>query len=107
MTIIVKSPVWDDLRLIGERIANDNPDAADRFFTAAKELFNFLARHPEIGRLRSFSVAGVRSFRVPGFDKYLVFYCRLKPSSKFWPLSTAGAICRRPWLNAYDRCFAH
>ena len=37
MNLIVKSPVWDDLREIGLRIANDNPDAADRFFTAARE----------------------------------------------------------------------
>jgi len=32
MKLAVKSPVWDDLREIGLRIAKDNPDAAGRFF---------------------------------------------------------------------------
>ena len=37
MNLLVKSPVRDDLREIGLRIAEQNPDAADRFLTAAKE----------------------------------------------------------------------
>jgi hypothetical protein len=36
MNLIVKSPVWDDLRTIGLRIAKDNPDAAERFLTEAE-----------------------------------------------------------------------
>ena len=74
MRLIVKSPVWDDLREIGQRIAKDNPDAADRFFTAIQDAFISLALHPRIGRLRSFSLAGVRSWIVPGFENYLIFY---------------------------------
>ena len=74
MTLVVKSPVWDDLREIGQRIAKDNPDAAGRFFDAAKEAFELVARHPAIGRLRSFSLSGVRSWVVPGFENYVVFY---------------------------------
>ena len=35
MKLLVKSPVWDDLREIGLRIAEQNPDAADHFLTAA------------------------------------------------------------------------
>jgi hypothetical protein len=31
MRLVVKSPVWDDLRKIGGRIGQDNPDAAERF----------------------------------------------------------------------------
>jgi len=69
MNLVVKSPVWSDLRGIGLRIARDNPDAADRFFTAAKEAFDLLTQHPRVGRLRSFSQPGVRSWRVPGFEK--------------------------------------
>ena len=34
MKLLVKSPVWDDLREIGLRIAEQNPDAADQFLTA-------------------------------------------------------------------------
>jgi plasmid stabilization system protein ParE len=56
MNLIVKSPVWDDLRAIGLRIAEDNPDAAERFLTAAEAAFELLRQHPRIGRLRSFSV---------------------------------------------------
>ncbi len=33
-----------------------------------------MARHPAIGRLRSFSLTGVRSWVVPGFENYVVFY---------------------------------
>jgi plasmid stabilization system protein ParE len=50
------------------------PDAAHRFFRATKKSFNLLLRHPGLGRLRSFSQTGIRSFRVPGFTNYLVFY---------------------------------
>jgi toxin ParE1/3/4 len=72
--LIVKSPVWKDLRAIGLRIKRDNPDAADRFLTAAEESFELLRRHPAIGRLRSFSLPGVRSWVLPDFQKYIVFY---------------------------------
>jgi len=74
MRLVVKSPVWDDLREIGQRIAKDNPDAAERFFAATKEAFEMVARHPAIGRLRSFSLAGVRSWVVPGFENHVIFY---------------------------------
>ena len=74
MTLVVKSPVWEDLRQIGERITADNPEAADRFFAAVKVAFAVLERHPQIGRLRSFSVAGIRSWVVPEFDRYVIFY---------------------------------
>ena len=74
MNLIVKSPVWDDLRTIGLRIAKDNPDAAKRFLTSAEAAFELLRQHPRIGRLRSFSVPGVRSWVIPDFQNYLVFY---------------------------------
>ena len=74
MKLIVKSPVWDDLRAIGSQIAKDNPGAAYRFFIAARKGFHLLARHPALGRLRSFSQPGIRSFAVPHFRNYLIFY---------------------------------
>jgi toxin ParE1/3/4 len=74
MNLIVKSAVWDDLREIGLRIAKANPDAADRFLSAAKESFEILRGHPHIGRLRSFSAIGVRSWVIPDFQNYLIFY---------------------------------
>jgi toxin ParE1/3/4 len=74
MNLLVKSPAWDDLRDIGLLIGAENADAADRFLTAAKESFDLLRRHPRIGRLRSFSVPGVRSWLIPDFQNYLIFY---------------------------------
>jgi toxin ParE1/3/4 len=74
MNLIVKSPVWDDLREIGLRISRENPEAADRFLAAAKEAFELLQRHPRIGRVRSFSLPGVRSCVIPDFQNYLIFY---------------------------------
>lgn|SRR5688572_10942484 len=78
MKITVKSPVWDDLRKIGIYIARDDPAAAHRFFLATKRAFGLFRRHPGIGRLRSFSQPGIRSFPVPGFGNYLVFYLPLQ-----------------------------
>ncbi len=74
MKLIVKSPVWDDLREIGSRIAENNPEAADRFFMEAEVAFGLLRSHPGLGRLRSFSLPGVRSWVIPAFPKYIVFY---------------------------------
>ena len=78
MKLIVKSPVWDDLRENSERIAKDNPDAAERFFKAAEDAFELLRRHPGLGRLRSFSLPGVRSWGIRDFENYLVFYVPTK-----------------------------
>jgi toxin ParE1/3/4 len=74
MKLTVKSPVWDDLREIGLRIAEDNPNAAHDFFKAAEGAFGFLRSHPRIGRLRSFSLPGVRSWVFPSFQNYIIFY---------------------------------
>lgn len=74
MNLVVKSPVWDDLREIGSRIAAENPEAAERFLAAVEEAFDHLRRHPYIGRLRSFSLRGVRSWLMPRHRNYLIFY---------------------------------
>lgn len=69
--------VEDELLAIWSFIAQDNPDAATRVVEAAYETFKNLARRPTLGRLRKFSNArmkDVRSWRLSGFDNYLVFY---------------------------------
>ena len=73
MNLLVKSPVWDYLRETGLRIAAENPGAADRFLTVARESFEFLRRHPRIGRLRSFSVPKTI---LSGFDGASVFFAQ-------------------------------
>ena len=58
-------------------IAQDNPDAATRVIEAAYETFKALAANPGLGRRRRFRsrrLRDVRSWRISGFENYLVFY---------------------------------
>ena len=74
MTLVIKSPVWEDLARISQRMAIDNPDAALRFLTGAERSFEFLKEFPRVGRIRTFSIAGIRTWRIQGFESYLIFY---------------------------------
>ena len=52
-------------------------ELALRFYDAAAETFAFLARTPLVGELRESRnplFAGIRIWRVTGFEKHLVFY---------------------------------
>ena len=52
-------------------------DASDRFLDSVKEGYRLLAVMPGIGSMRDFgdpSLAGMRSWPVPRFRKYLIFY---------------------------------
>jgi toxin ParE1/3/4 len=74
---ILAPEVEGELTAIAEYIADHDPDAADRFIEAAYETFTKLAQVPGMGRPRRFRtarLANLRSFRVSGFDDYLVFY---------------------------------
>lgn len=54
-----------------------NPDAALRWLKAIDRTIENLALQPFIGRLRKFRGRGlqnVRSWRVSGFEHYLIFY---------------------------------
>lgn len=58
-------------------IAEDSPEAADRFIDAAEASFSFLEKSPEIGReyeAKNKRLSGVRVWRVSGFEKHLIFY---------------------------------
>ena len=69
--------VEDEPWVIWKFIAQDNPDAATRVIEAAHETFESLADTPGLGRPRKFQnpkLKGVRSWRVSGFDNYLIFY---------------------------------
>ena len=58
-------------------IAEDNPDAAERFLDAAEASFEQLANMPKMGSPRQFknpSLAGLRMWPVKGFRKHLIFY---------------------------------
>jgi plasmid stabilization system protein ParE len=63
----------DHFVYIGER----NPRAAERFLAAAGEVFKLLAKVPGMGRAwesPSPRLAGVRSWTIPTFRNYRIFY---------------------------------
>jgi toxin ParE1/3/4 len=58
-------------------IGRRNPEAAERFLHAAEETFALLATAPEIGKpweSRSSRLAGVRSWTMPRYKNYRIFY---------------------------------
>ncbi len=57
-------------------IHDHNPAAAARFLEAIDQTVERLALHPLIGRLRKFrgrDLKNIRSWRVDGFENYLIF----------------------------------
>jgi toxin ParE1/3/4 len=69
--------VEGELWAIWKFIAQDNPDAARRVIEAAHETFKNLAAAPGLGRphkFRNLQLKAIRSWRVAGFDNYLIFY---------------------------------
>lgn len=67
---------------------NGGLEAAERFLKAAEACFDDLARQPMIGsplKLRHPALAGMRKWRIKGFDNHLVF---------FVPLPDGAAIVR-------------
>lgn len=60
-----------------EHIYRRNPDAAFRFMDAIDKTVEGLKIHPLKGRLRLFrgkNLKNIRSWRVDGFETYLLFY---------------------------------
>jgi toxin ParE1/3/4 len=67
--------VFCDLQAVYRYIRLDDEDVARRFLESAYDSFEFLVENPMIGRARpEFAHAGLRSWRVQGFRKYLIFY---------------------------------
>ena len=76
--VVIKKPraiqdLTDHFTYIGER----NAQAAERFLVAAERAFTQLARFPLMGRRwksTSLRLARIRSWSIPKFNNYLVFY---------------------------------
>ena len=69
--------IEDELWGIWCFIAQDNPDAAARVIEAAYETFKTLAANPGLGKQRRFRsprLRDVRSWRISGYENYLIFY---------------------------------
>ena len=65
--------VWE----IADRIARDNPVAAEEFIQAVDASFEFLARFPQSGdvvRTRKKHLRGIRLWQVKGFRNYVILY---------------------------------
>lgn len=72
MSQVVKRPLAEtDLDEIWWYIAQDNPDAADRFLDKIEERCRTLAQFPNLGVSRDELHPGLRSLPV---GKYLIFY---------------------------------
>jgi toxin ParE1/3/4 len=77
--------VFCDLQTIARWLRDDNIRTAQAFLEAAYNTFEFLARNPGAGRLRKdVGFPDVRSFRVMGYPRYLIFYRERKPSIQIW-----------------------
>jgi toxin ParE1/3/4 len=69
--------VEQDIIDIAAWIARDSREVAWRFFDAAEETLTSLGHMPSKGSPKSFRdkrLVGIRTWRVNGFSKYLVFY---------------------------------
>jgi toxin ParE1/3/4 len=77
--------VFGDLQTAARFIYRDNPTAANAFLEAAYDTFEFLARNPGVGRQRSdLDFPEIRSWRVSGFRRYLIFYRVLPDRIQIW-----------------------
>jgi toxin ParE1/3/4 len=77
--------VFSDLEIAANFISQDNPTAADAFVNAAYDTFDFLARNPGLGRERSdLDFPEIRSWRIKGFRRYLIFYRALPDRIQIW-----------------------
>jgi toxin ParE1/3/4 len=75
MKLSIRDEVIEDVENIKRFISNDKEEAANSFGPAVLAAWDVLLAFPYIGRPRTFNlVAGVRSWRVPGFKNYLIFY---------------------------------
>lgn len=66
-----------DLAEITAEIREHRPASAPRFVKAAREAFQSLAAHPEMGRQYETThplLQNLRIWRVKGFESYLIFY---------------------------------
>ncbi|MBI5774702.1 MAG: type II toxin-antitoxin system RelE/ParE family toxin [Verrucomicrobia bacterium] len=63
-----------DIARIAAWIGAENPGAARRFAAAVEAAFELLVEFPQVGRVRTFSTGGLRSWGVPGFRNWLIFY---------------------------------
>jgi toxin ParE1/3/4 len=75
--IILRPAADEEIDEIAARIARDNLRAAHKFLDAVYDAFDLLVAWPRIGTRRSAkhpSLKGLRSYPIPRFRDYLIFY---------------------------------
>ncbi len=79
--------IFCDLQAGARFIRHGNPAAARSFLEAAYDTFEFLAQNPGVGRVRfDLGFPEVRSWRVEGFRRYLIFYREIPGGVQIWRL---------------------
>ncbi len=71
----------EDIDKIAARIAKDNLSAALRFYERVEETLSLLKVWPHCGAIRTTNnpvLQGLRSYPIPGFRSYLLFYLPVK-----------------------------
>ncbi|MBW4563358.1 MAG: type II toxin-antitoxin system RelE/ParE family toxin [Mojavia pulchra JT2-VF2] len=79
-------------------IAQENPDAALKFFDAIRETFAQLAKMPGMGRLYKVQnprLQGLRKWAVKDFKKYLIFYFKQDENIQILRILYAGRDIER------------
>ncbi|HEY9603482.1 MAG TPA: type II toxin-antitoxin system RelE/ParE family toxin [Allocoleopsis sp.] len=79
-------------------IAQNNSDAALRFFDAVRQTCARLAQMSGLGRpypVTNPRLEGLRKWQVKGFEKYLIFICLLMTTLKSCEFSTQHGILNR------------
>ena len=77
--------VFCDLQEVYRYLRKYSRATAEAFLEAAYDTFEFLAENPGLGRPRSeFGHEGLRSWRVEGFRKHLIFYRELPGKIQIW-----------------------
>jgi toxin ParE1/3/4 len=73
-----RSPAYQDLRRHALYLAAEaGAPVATRFLESAEDAFASLAKMPGMGRVRRFphaELGELRSWSIPGFERYLIFY---------------------------------
>jgi toxin ParE1/3/4 len=93
MKAVFSSVFEDDFGEIITRFASEvSPELSIRFENRIVQAFERIVKHPEIGRRRKDLLQpGIRSFRVAGFESYLIFY-QVRPDDVFFVRLLHGAM---------------
>ncbi|MFN0061680.1 MAG: type II toxin-antitoxin system RelE/ParE family toxin [Myxococcaceae bacterium] len=74
LLVTVSPAALRDLQNIYQYIADRRPPASEAFLRNVAVEFDLLSERPFLGRRRHFKTSGIRSWRVRGFENFIVYY---------------------------------